>query len=374
MRFDAVMFDLDGTLADTLRDLSEAGNHAMAVVGRPTYSLDEYRTLVGQGLDRLIHDALGPEHQDLFDQAIAAFRGYYAEHRYDHCAPYPGIAALLDALTAAGSKLAVMSNKPDEATVDMVQRVFGAWDFAAVRGHREGYPVKPDPTAALEIAEELGVPPERWLYVGDTDVDMQTGKRAGFFTVGVTWGFRSRSELESNGADYLTDRPAQVLDALDRLPSDPESLRCDDVHIRDHEPHEYGPYVEGFRAVRLLDQAGEIRAELVWRVGVGYHAEITDIGVIQPLDRRRGLGTRLLAAGLEGIKKYYRDQLNRPLRRVYLFCDETNPAGRAFYEALGFKRKANVPDLETYCDLLIYVLDCDKDASAESESPAIQSM
>ena len=118
---------------------------------------------------------------------------------------------MLDALTAADVKLAVMSNKPDEATVDMVQRVFGAWDFAAVRGHREGYPVKPDPKAALEIADELAVPPERWLYVGDTDVDMQTGKRAGFFTVGVAWGFRSVSEMQAAGADAIIDRPTQLL-------------------------------------------------------------------------------------------------------------------------------------------------------------------
>lgn len=214
MTFDAVMFDLDGTLADTLRDLTEAGNHAMTAVNRPSYSLDEYRTLVGQGLDRLIHDALGAEHKSLFDDAIAAFHGYYAEHRYDHCAPYPGIAELLDELTVKGVKLAVMSNKPDEATVDMVRRVFGRWDFAAVRGHRDGYPVKPDPKAAVEISHELGIPPERWLYVGDTDVDMHTGKRAGFFTVGVAWGFRSVKEMRAAGADAIIDQPADLLARL----------------------------------------------------------------------------------------------------------------------------------------------------------------
>jgi len=214
MTYDAVMFDLDGTLADTLRDLSEAGNHAMTAVGRPTYSLDQYRTLVGQGLDRLIQDALGPEHQACFDDAIAAFHGYYAEHRYDHCAPYPGIGELLGELTARGVKLAVMSNKPDEATVDMVQRVFGKWDFAAVRGHRAGYPVKPDPKAALEIGDELGLPPERWAYVGDTDVDMLTGKAAGFFTVGVSWGFRSVDEMRAAGSDAIIDQPSGLLALL----------------------------------------------------------------------------------------------------------------------------------------------------------------
>lgn len=214
MNYDAVMFDLDGTLADTLRDLSEAGNHAMAAVGRPTYSLDQYRTLVGQGLDRLIHDALGPDHQALFGDAIAAFHAHYADHRYDHCAPYPGIADLLDALTRRGLKLAVMSNKPDEATVDMVQRVFGRCDFAAVRGHRAGYPVKPDPKAPLEICDELGVAPAHWVYVGDTDVDMKTGKAAGFFTVGVSWGFRSVDEMQAAGADEIIRHPSELLDRL----------------------------------------------------------------------------------------------------------------------------------------------------------------
>lgn len=210
MAIDAVMFDLDGTLADTLADLAASGNHAMRAVGRPIYAQRDYRTLVGQGLDRLIRDALGPEHAALFDDAIEVFRGHYAEHRYDHCRPYPGIPEMLDALTEAGYPLAVMSNKPDEATVEMVDRVFGRWSFAAVRGHRAGYPVKPDPTAALEICEELDTPPGRWAYVGDTDVDMHTGKAAGFFTVGVAWGFRPIQELTDAGADAVIDHPSAL--------------------------------------------------------------------------------------------------------------------------------------------------------------------
>ncbi len=214
MNYDAVMFDLDGTLADTLRDIQEAGNHAMRAVGRPTFALADYRTLAGQGLDRLIQDALGPDHQASFDESIAAFRAHYAEHRYDHCAPYPGIAELLDGLTAREVNLAVMSNKPDEATVDMVRRVFGRWAFAAARGHRQGYPVKPDPKAPLEICAELGIPPERWAYVGDTDVDMLTGKSAGFFTVGVSWGFRSVDEMRATGADAIIDHPSELMALL----------------------------------------------------------------------------------------------------------------------------------------------------------------
>lgn len=215
MRFQGVMFDLDGTLADTLADIAAAGNHAMSHVGRPTHPVAEYRFLAGQGLQRLIRDALGPEHAERFDAAHAAFKAYYAQHRYDQTRPFDGIAELLDELTRRGLKLSVMSNKPDEATVDMVRQVFGAWRFDEVRGHREGYPVKPDPKAPLEIAGELGIAPERWVYVGDTDVDMQTGVASGFFTVGVTWGFRSVDELNAAGAQAIIEHPLQLLDLLD---------------------------------------------------------------------------------------------------------------------------------------------------------------
>ena len=133
MAFHAVMFDLDGTLADTLRDIAESGNHAMRQVNRPTFPVDRYRTLAGQGLARLIEDALGPEHQSLFNEAYEHFRDHYAEHRFDHCKPYPGVAELLDRIVERGLPMAVMSNKPDEATRDMVRRVFGRWEFAEVR-------------------------------------------------------------------------------------------------------------------------------------------------------------------------------------------------------------------------------------------------
>lgn len=211
MSLDAVMFDLDGTLADTLADIAAAGNHAFAAVERPGFPVADYRRLAGQGLERLIRDGLGPAHLCHFDAAHAAFLAHYTAHRFDHTAPYPGIAELLDRLVRDGVKLAVMSNKPDEATADTVRHVFGRWPFAAVRGHRAGYPVKPDPQAALEITEELDIPPSRWMYVGDTDVDMQTGRRAGFFTVGVTWGFRGEAELRDAGADAIIRDPAALL-------------------------------------------------------------------------------------------------------------------------------------------------------------------
>ena len=207
----AVMFDLDGTLADTLADIAASGNFAFASVDAPTYPVDRYRTLAGQGLERLIRDGLPPQLMYRFDEAYESFRGHYAVHRYDHCRPYAGVADLLDELTRRGTRLAVMSNKPDEATRDMVQKVFARWTFDAVRGHRAGYAVKPDPTATLEIAAELDIPPQRWWYVGDTDVDMHTGRAAGFHTVGVTWGFRDETELRAAGAQRIIHHPLELL-------------------------------------------------------------------------------------------------------------------------------------------------------------------
>lgn len=211
MPFHAVMFDLDGTLADTLRDIAEAANHALTRLGRPTFPLDRYRYLAGQGLQSLVTDALGPDHRDLIPRGIELFKSYYAVHSLDHTAPYPGMPALLDALASRRVPMAVLSNKPDAATRDVVARVFGKWSFKAVRGHREGEPLKPDPHGAIAIARELAIPPERWLYVGDTRVDMLTANAAGMHAVGVTWGFRDEPELRASGAREIIARPEELL-------------------------------------------------------------------------------------------------------------------------------------------------------------------
>lgn len=208
------MFDLDGTLADTLTDLAHAGNHALAAVGRPTFPVARYNTLAGQGLDRLLQDALGPDHPHLVPPTRDAFLHHYEQHRYDHTQPFPGIAPLLDQLVARGITLAAMSNKPHAATADMIERLFAGWPFAAALGQRPGVPVKPDPQAPLEICETLGLAPEHWAYVGDTDVDMKTGRAAGFLTVGVTWGFRAEAELLAAGAHHIIHRPADLLPLL----------------------------------------------------------------------------------------------------------------------------------------------------------------
>jgi phosphoglycolate phosphatase len=138
----------------------------------------------------------------------------YSRRWRDHSSPYPGIRDLLSALSANGNRLGVLSNKPEAFTRQMVNHFFPDIPFAAVRGAREGVPVKPDPSAAQEIQKEWGVPPESILYAGDTDTDMKTGQAAGFWTVGVSWGFRDREELTTAGAHMVVDKPSDFLTLL----------------------------------------------------------------------------------------------------------------------------------------------------------------
>lgn len=206
------MFDLDGTLADTLADIAASANYALAAVGATPRPHDEFRYLAGQGVDHLITHALGPEHQAQHAECKAIYLAHYGEHKYDHTGPFGGMVETLGELRARGIRLAVLSNKPDPDTQDVVRQLFGEGTFDAVRGARAGEPLKPDPTAALAIAAELSIPPDEWVYVGDTRVDMLTGRSAGMFTVGVLWGFRDREELEASGAHAIIAAPGELLD------------------------------------------------------------------------------------------------------------------------------------------------------------------
>lgn len=209
------LFDLDGTLVDSLQDLADSTNEVLASRGHPTHPVEAYNVLLGDGVTRLMQRAL-PEAEaadpDLITDAIAEMKSIYAQRWKDHTRPYSGIMELLETLTARGCRIGVLSNKPDEFTREMVEFVFPNVPFATVRGAREGVPVKPDPTSALDICTEWGTPPEQVIYVGDTNTDMRTGKGAGFVTVGVTWGFRAREELESSGADFIIHQPQELLD------------------------------------------------------------------------------------------------------------------------------------------------------------------
>ena len=214
MKYEAVIFDLDGTLVNSLQDLANAVNFAMNELGQPKHELEAFRYLVGQGLRNMIKDSLGREFEEKTDEGMKLFHKHYDVHQYDNTKPYEGVAQMLQRLCDAGMKVCILSNKPDAATKSVVGHLLKGIEFSIVRGQREGIPIKPNPIAVLEMTEQLGVDPEKIVYVGDSKVDMLTGKSAGLYTIGVSWGFRDIMELQQNGADVIVDDTEQLLDAI----------------------------------------------------------------------------------------------------------------------------------------------------------------
>ena len=213
LSYEAVIFDLDGTLLDTLHDLGDAMNRVLARHGLPQHPAVSYRKFVGDGARKLVERAL-PEEERSEENVEALLREFLDDYRVNWArttAPYPGVPELLDGLASRGIRMAILSNKIHEYTVSCVERFFDIALFEVVFGEREGVPRKPDPSGALEIARRMNVPCERIVYVGDTSIDMKTGRRAGMFTVGVSWGFRQPQELEENGAMLVIERPEQLL-------------------------------------------------------------------------------------------------------------------------------------------------------------------
>lgn len=214
--YDAVIFDLDGTLLDTLADLADSMNHVLERRGLPPHALAAYKRFVGDGIENLVLRALPEEMrtQDTIAGCLVEMRSEYGRRWADKTRPYDGIPALLDALVARGLKLAVLSNKPNDFTQLTVARLLPVWRFEAVVGLRAGAPRKPDPSSALQIVDALALPPQRFLYVGDTDTDMKTARAAGMYAVGALWGFRTAAELSANGAQSLIGRPEELLELL----------------------------------------------------------------------------------------------------------------------------------------------------------------
>jgi len=190
-----VIFDLDGTLADSLEDIASAMNRTLAAHGCPVHPISAYRTFVGEGVRKLVERALPPGRENLHDTFLAAYQADYAEHLLDATRLFPGIPEVLDGLSAAGVPMGVLSNKTDLPTRQMVEALCGQWKFAAVVGERPGIPRKPDPSSALALADALGAPPEAVAFVGDTSVDMLTARAASMRPVGVLWGFRPKEVL-----------------------------------------------------------------------------------------------------------------------------------------------------------------------------------
>jgi len=213
MPFRAAIFDLDGTLLDTLDDIADAMNRVLAAHGFPTHPVDAYRTFVGDGVRNLALRTLPAGHRDdaTVDRFTAGMRDAYAQNWNAKTTPYPGVPEMLDALAARGWKLAVLSNKPHDFTVQCVATLLPRWRFDVVLGHHDGIALKPDPGGALEVLAALGVDAGDVLYAGDSGMDMQTAVRAGMFPVGVLWGFRGRDELLAAGARALVQTPAGIL-------------------------------------------------------------------------------------------------------------------------------------------------------------------
>jgi phosphoglycolate phosphatase len=214
--YKAVIFDLDGTLLDTLADLGNSVNQVLTANGFPTHELDSYRYFVGDGEAVLITRALPEEKRsnEIIRICLEGFRQDYGRNWNVNTKPYDGVTEMLDALKAHGLKLAILSNKPHEFTKLCVSGLLPNWTFDAVSGHREPIPRKPHPAGALKIAEELRIPPSGFLYLGDTAIDMKTAVAANMFPVGVLWGFRSAEELQQSGARTLIKRPMDIMDLL----------------------------------------------------------------------------------------------------------------------------------------------------------------
>lgn len=218
MSFRATIFDLDGTLLDTLDDIANAANRVLAARGFPTHPNADYRTFVGDGVVTLMSRVLPEEHrgQATLQACVGAYVEEYARSWNVKSRPYTGVPEMLDSLLDRGLKLAVLSNKPDRFTQQCVGELLANWAFDAVLGANESFPRKPNPASAMEIARRLGVRPAECLYAGDSGVDMQTARAARMCAVGVLWGFRGKDELLKDGAQHLVEQPGEILQLLDQ--------------------------------------------------------------------------------------------------------------------------------------------------------------
>lgn len=213
MTYSSVIFDLDGTLLDSLEGLANTCNNVLVSHNFPTHPLGAYQEFVGDGLEILMVRCL-PKYTShtVVLQCCIMFKELYALNWKKTCCAYDGIETMLTTLRKAGCKLSVLSNKPHEFTRLIVKEMFPADMFAVVYGQREGLPKKPDPSVALEIARHHGCSPRETLFVGDTGIDIQTGKAALMVTAGVSWGFRTVQELQDNSADLIVHHPSELVE------------------------------------------------------------------------------------------------------------------------------------------------------------------
>lgn len=213
-----IIFDLDGTLLNTIADLAQSTNYALSTLGHSIHPVEDYNLMVGNGINKLFERALPPGErtEEHVSRVRTLFVPHYDQHNTDASTPYPGIRELLQRSQEAGILLAVASNKYQAATEKLVAHYFPEIRFVAVLGQREGVSVKPDPTIVHDILKMADVPKEEVLYVGDSGVDMQTALNSGVTACGVTWGFRPRAELEAFHPDYIVDRVEDIYQEKER--------------------------------------------------------------------------------------------------------------------------------------------------------------
>lgn len=208
----AVIFDLDGTLLDTLEDITRACNFILEKNSLPVHPVNSYRKMVGNGFEKLMERALPPSFackgklKDMVEEA----KFYYLSHLMEYTLPYPGIPEALHSLCEKGTELAVFSNKPDEPSRALIRRFFPDIPFLFIQGALEGKRLKPDPTELLRLLESFKISHENAVYVGDSDVDILTAKNAGIVSIGACWGFRGKEELKRAGASYLAEDPSRL--------------------------------------------------------------------------------------------------------------------------------------------------------------------
>ena len=216
MRYRAIIFDLDGTLLDTLEDIGDAVNRVLCAEGYPEHPMAAFRFFVGDGAEMLIKRALpaGERSKSIIDKCLAAFIDDYTLNWNIKTKPYDGIPEMLNEMANLGMKLSVLSNKSHPVVVKCVETFFKESEFQTVQGYSGQYPRKPDPSAALAIAQKMATAPADTLYLGDTKTDMETARAAEMFAIGAAWGFRPATELLESGCHFLAKNPLNVLECI----------------------------------------------------------------------------------------------------------------------------------------------------------------
>ena len=212
--YQAVIFDLDGTLVNSLDDLADSVNKVLQSYNFPTHDIESYKYRVGNGIRKLMERSLPEDKKELLDEALEKFKIVYAKHNLDKTAPYPQINELLSKLKEKNIKLGICTNKHDEAAKDIVKILFGDDIFDEIIGDKAGLKRKPDPAKVLAMAKDWNLKAEQIAYLGDSGVDMQTAFNANMLAVGVLWGFRKKVELLENKADMLIENPLELLDKI----------------------------------------------------------------------------------------------------------------------------------------------------------------